>query len=151
MFSTTNVSDKWNVRGFERMLSYEQYPEEKSRLWLSSFKKIDQPSWRTTQRNYKHIPQIIITIIYWLLVLIIQIPSAAPSFKGIWAIRNPLKIHFYTCKSFEKCSSRLIYTKLSSHRSLVINMYVITMAWRCISPWSFHRSPQRRREMDLFR
>ena len=23
MFSTTNVSDKWNVRGFERMLSYE--------------------------------------------------------------------------------------------------------------------------------
>ena len=39
MFSTTNVSDKWNVRGFERMLSYEKYPEEKSRLWLSSFKK----------------------------------------------------------------------------------------------------------------
>ena len=30
MFSTTNVSDKWNLRGFERMLSYEQYPEEKS-------------------------------------------------------------------------------------------------------------------------
>ena len=59
MFSTTNVSDKWNVRGFERMLSYEQYPEEKSRLWLSSFKKIDQPSWRTTQRNYKGIPQIV--------------------------------------------------------------------------------------------
>ena len=25
--------------GFGRMLSYEQYPEEKSRLWLSSFKK----------------------------------------------------------------------------------------------------------------
>ena len=25
------------------------------------------------------------------------------------------------------------------------------MAWRCISPWSFHRSPQRRREMDIFR
>ena len=45
--------------GFGRMLSYEQYPEEKSRLWLSSFKKIDQPSWRTTRRNYKHIPQIV--------------------------------------------------------------------------------------------
>ena len=59
MFSTTNVSDKWNVRGFERMLSYEQYPEEKSRLCLSSFKKIDQPSWRTTRRNYKHKPQIV--------------------------------------------------------------------------------------------
>ena len=39
MFSTTNVSDKWNMHGFGRMLSYEQYPEEKSRLWLSSFKK----------------------------------------------------------------------------------------------------------------
>ena len=34
-----NVSDKWNMQGFERMLSYEQYPEEKSRLCLSSFKK----------------------------------------------------------------------------------------------------------------
>ena len=51
----------------------------------------------------------------------------------------------------KSCSSRLIYTKLSSHRSFVINMYVITMAWRCISPWSFHRSPQTRREMDIFR
>ena len=42
------------------MLSYDQYPEQKSRLWLSSFKKkIDQPSWRTTRRNFKHIPQIV--------------------------------------------------------------------------------------------
>ena len=39
MFSTTNVSDKWDVRGFGRILSYEQYPEENSRLYLSSFKK----------------------------------------------------------------------------------------------------------------
>ena len=39
MFSTTNVSDKWNMPGFERMLSYEQYHEEKFRLRLSSFKK----------------------------------------------------------------------------------------------------------------
>ena len=39
---------------------------------------------------------------------------------------------------------------ISSHRSFVINMYVITMAWRCISLWSFHRSLQRRREMDIF-
>ena len=68
----------------------------------------------------------------------------------IWAIRNPLKIYCYTCMSFETCRSRLIYTKLSSHRSFVINMYVITMAWRCISPWSFHRSLQRRREMNVF-
>ena len=69
---------------------------------------------------------------------------------GIWAIRSPLKIHCYTCMSFKTCWSRLIYTKLSSHRSFVINMYVITMAWRCISPWSFHRSLQRRQEMDIF-
>ena len=69
---------------------------------------------------------------------------------GIWAIRNPLKIQWYTCMSFEICWSRLIYTKLSSHRSLVINMYVVTMAWRCISPWSFYRSLQRRQEMDIF-
>ena len=48
MFSTTNVSDKWNVRGFERMLSYEQYPEEKSRLWLSSFKK----NWSNFMEDY---------------------------------------------------------------------------------------------------
>ena len=34
------------MQGFERMLSYEQYPEEKSRLWLSPLKKIDQSSWK---------------------------------------------------------------------------------------------------------
>ena len=76
---------------------------------------------------------------------------AAPSFMGILTIRSPLKIHCYTYMSFKTCLSRLIYTKLSSHRSFVINTYVITMAWRCISPWSFHRSPQRRREMDIVR
>ena len=70
---------------------------------------------------------------------------------GIWAIRSPLKIYFYTCMSFKTCWSRLIYTKLSSHRSFVLNMYIVTMALRCISLWSFHRSPQRRRKMDIFR
>ena len=71
-------------------------------------------------------------------------------FHGIWATRSPLKIHWYTCMSFETCWSGLMYTKVSSHRSIVINMYVITMAWRCISPWSFHRSLQRRQEIDIF-
>ena len=84
-------------------------------------------------------------------VHIIQIPIAAPSFMGIWAIWSPLKIHCYTCMSFETCWSRLIYMKLSSHRSFVINMYVVTMAWHCISPWSFYRSLQKRREIDIFR
>ena len=80
---------------------------------------------------------------------IIQFPSAA-AFMGIWVIQNPLKIHCYTCMSFETRWSRLIYTKLSSNRSFVINMYVITMAWRYISPWSFRRSLQRRREVEIF-
>ena len=54
---------------------------------------------------------------------IIQIPSAAPSFIGIWAIRNPLKIHCYTCMSLETFWSRLIYTKLFNafNRKLRLN------------------------------
>ena len=115
MISTSNVSDKWNVRGFERMLSCEQYPEEKSRLWLSSFKKIDQPSWRTTRRNYKHIPQIVcISSRFRELHLLLM---------GIWAIRSPLKIHCYTCMSLETCWSRLIYTKLSSRCLILTETY----------------------------
>ena len=73
-------------------------------------------------------------------------------FHEIWATRRyfSLKIHWYTCMSFETCWSRLIYTEVSSHLSFVINMYVVTMAWRCVFLWSFHRSPQRRREMNIF-
>ena len=142
MFSTTNVSDKWNMHGFGRMLSYEQYPEEKSRLWLSSFKK------KLIKLNGGLLD----------VTLNIYLKSCAyhpdyeccTFFHGIWATRSPLKIHWYTCMSFETCWSGLIYTKVSSHRSIVINMYVITMAWCCISPWSFHRSLQRRQEMDIF-
>ena len=142
MFSTTNVSDKWNMWGYERMLSYEQYPEEKSHLWLSSFGK-KLISLHGGQLN-------VIQTYTSNRVHFIQIQSAAPSFMGIWAIRSPLKIHCYTCMSFETCRSRVIYTKLSSHRSFVINMYVVTMAWRCISPWRLHRSLQRRRQIDIF-
>ena len=40
--------------------------------------------------------------------------------------------------------------ELSTHRSFVINIYVITIAWHCISPWSFYRSLQKRREIDIF-
>ena len=39
IFSTKIVSNKWKVHGFKRRVSYEQYPEEKYRFWLSSFKK----------------------------------------------------------------------------------------------------------------
>ena len=102
-------------------------------------------AWRTTRRNYKRILQIVCISSRFRVLRLLSWEL------GILAIRSPLKIHCYTCMSFETCWSRLIYTKLSSHRSFVINMYVVTMAWRCISPWSFHRSPQRRREMDIFR
>ena len=81
---------------------------------------------------------------------IIQIPSAPPSFMGIWAIQSPLKRHCYTCMSFKTYWSRLIYTKLSPHRSFVINMYVVTMVWRCISPRSFHRSPRENEKWIFF-
>ena len=122
MFSTTNVSDKWNMHGFGRVLSYEQYPEEKSQIMYL--------------KSCAYHPD----------------SECCTFFHEIWATRRyfSLKIHWYTCMSFETCWSRLIYTEVSSHRSIVINMYVITMAWRCISPWSFHRSLQRRQEMDIF-
>ena len=31
------------------------------------------------------------------------------------------------------------------------SVFIVTMALRCISLWSFHRSPQRRRKIDIFR
>ena len=80
-------------------------------------KKIDQPSWRTTRRNYKLIPQIV---------------YISSRFRALHLL------------SWEFERSEVLW------RYTVINMYVITMAWRCISPWSFHRSLQRRREMDIF-
>ena len=128
--------------GFGRNLSYEQYPEEKSRLWLSPFKK----------KLIKLLGGLldITTNIYLKSCAYHPDSECCTFFNGIWATRSPLKIHWYTYMSFETCWSRLIYTKLSSHRSFVIKMYVVTMAWRCISLWSFHRSPQRRREMDIF-
>ena len=59
MFSTTNVLDIWNEQGFERMSSYEQYPKRNLASGCHLLKKIDQTSWRTTRRNYKHVPQIV--------------------------------------------------------------------------------------------
>ena len=106
-------------------------------------RKIDQTSCRTTRRDYKHIPHILCT---------------SSRFRELhlllsWEFERSEVLKRYTVLLvcyFKTWWSRLIYTKLSSHRSFVRNMYVITMAWRCISPWSFHRSLQRRREMDIF-
>ena len=144
MFSTTNVSEKWNVRGFERMLSYEQYPEEKSCLWLSSKKK---------KLIKLHGGQLDVATNIYLKSCTYHadsaalVQNAAPSFMEVLAIRSPLKVHCYTCMSFKTCWSRRIYTKLSSHRSFVIKC---TLSRCCISPWSFYRSLRRRREMDIF-
>ena len=100
--------------------------------------KIDQPSWRTTRRNYKHIPQIVCISSRFRVLHLLS-----------WEFERS-EVLCYNCISFETCWGRLIYTKLSSHRSFVINMYVVTMAWCCISPWRFHRSLQRRRQIDIF-
>ena len=105
-------------------------------------KKIDQTSWRTTRRNYKHIPQIVcISSRFRVLHLLSWEVERS---EVLWRDTVILVCHFKTCWS------RLIYTKLSSHWSFVISMYVLTKAWRCISPWSFRRSLQRRREMNIF-
>ena len=131
MFSTTNVSDKWNMHGFGRMLSYEQYPEEKSRLWSSSLKK----------KMIKLLGGLLDVALNIYLKSCAYHPDSecCPFFHEIWATQSPLKIHWYTCMSFETCWSRLIYTEVSSHQSIVINMFVVTMAWRCISSWRRHR------------
>ena len=109
-------------------------------------KKIDQPSWRTTRRNYKHILQIV-------------------CISSRFRVLHPFSWEFQRSEVLWRYTVILVchlqhvevgwfiqnYPHTMSHRSFVINMYVVTMAWRCISPWSFHRSPQRRREMDIFR
>ena len=63
------------MKGFERMLSYEQYREDESRLWLSSLKK-------KLINLHGGLPDVIQTYTSNR-VHIIQIPSAAPSFMGI--------------------------------------------------------------------
>ena len=125
------------------MSSYEQYPEEKSRLWSSSFKKklinLHEGLLDVTTNIYLkscayHPDSECCTFFHGNLS---DLKSSEDTLLYLYVIWNML--------------SRLIYMKLSSHRSFVINMYVITMAWHCISPWSFYRSLQKRREIDIFR
>ena len=137
---TSNVLDNKcfrkmkHVKLWKNVILWAISRREISSLLVIFSKKIDQPSWRTTRRNYKHIPQIV---------------CISSRFRVLHLLSR--EFDCYTCMSFKTCWSRLIYMKLSSHRSFVINMYVITMAWRCISPWSFYRSLQKRRETDIFR
>ena len=51
MFSTTNVAEKWNMQGFERM-------KRDLASGCHLLTKTDQ-RWRTTRGNYKNIPQIV--------------------------------------------------------------------------------------------
>ena len=106
-------------------------------------KKIDQPSCRrTTRRNYKHIPQIVcISSRFWVLHFL------SWEFERSEVLWRFTVILVYNLKHVKVGWA----TRNYPHRSFVINMYVVTRVWRCISPWSFHRSSQRRREMDIFR
>ena len=100
------------------------------------FKKIDQTSWRTTRRNYKQIPQIVCILSRFRVLYLLS-----------WEFEQPEVLWRYTV--ILVCHLKHVEVGWS-HRSFVINRYVVTMAWRCISPWSFHRSLQRRQEMDIF-
>ena len=67
--------------------------------------------------------------------------------KRKWVDRVPLKC--------PQCSGphgvwRCWIFRSSSLRDHLKTVRQHSVAWRCISPWSFHRSPQRRREMDIF-
>ena len=67
--------------------------------------------------------------------------------KRKWVDRVPLKC--------PQCSGphgvwRYWIFRSSSLRDHLKTVRQHSVAWRCISPWSFHRSPQRRREMDIF-
>ena len=124
------------------MSSYEQYPEEKSRLCLSSFKKklinlhgglLDVTTNIYLKSCAYHPDSECCTFFHGNLS---DLKSSEDTLLYLYVIWNML--------------SRLIYMKLYSHRSFVINMYVITMAWHCISPWSFYRLLQKRREIGIF-
>ena len=133
---TSNVLNKWNVRGFERMLSCEQYLASGCHL----LKKLIN----------LHGGQLDVTTNIYLKSCAYHPNSECCTFfhRNLSDPKSSEGTLLYL--SLETCWSRLIYTKLSSYRSFVINMYVVTMAWRCISPWSFYRSLQRRREIDIF-
>ena len=105
-------------------------------------KKIDQPSCRrTTRRNYKHIPQIVCILSrFWVLHFL------------SWEFeRSEVRWRFTVILVYNLKHVKVGWgTRNYPHRSFAINMCVVTMVWCCISPWSFHRSLQRRREMDIF-
>ena len=131
MFSTTNVS------GFERTLSYKRNLASGCHF----FKKLI---------NLHGGPLDLTTDTYLKLCAYYPDSEYCTFFHG--NLSHPKSseeklLYLYVIWNMLKSE---IYTKLSSHRSVVINMYVITMAWCCISPWSFRRSLQRRREMDIF-
>ena len=82
------------------MLSYEQYPEEKSCLWLSSKKK---------KLIKLHGGQLDVATNIYLKSCAYHadsaalVQNAAPSFMEVLAIRSPLKVHCYTCMSSKTC------------------------------------------------
>ena len=128
MFSTTNVLDKW---GFERKLSYERYPEEKSPFWSSSFRK---------KLIKLHGGQLDVNTNIYLKSCAYHPDSECCTFFHE-NLSNP--------KSSED-TLLYLYVIWNMLKSADLHDDLITMAWRCISPWSFHRSFQRRRKMEIF-
>ena len=117
-------------------------PKKKSRLWLSSFKK---------QLINLHGGQLDVTTNIDLKSCANHPDSGCCAFFH-GNLTNPKSsedtlLYLYVIWNMLKSAD----LHESSHRSFVINMYVVTLAWRCICPWSLHRSLQKRREMDIFR
>ena len=105
-------------------------------------KKIDQPSWRTTRRNYKHIPQIV--------CISSRVPRAAPSSNG--NLSNPKSsedtlLYLYVIWNMLKSADlhENILKPVICHKN--VRYYDgVTLYFSM----KFHRSLQRRREMDIF-
>ena len=125
------------------MSSYEQYPEEKSRLWSSSFKKklinLHEGLLDVTTNIYLkscayHPDSECCTFFHGNLS---DPKSSEDTLLYLYVIWNMLK-------SADLHES--ILTPVICHKHVRCNDGVTLFN----SPWSFHRSPQRRREMDIF-
>ena len=106
-------------------------------------KKIDQPSWRTTRRNYKHVLLIVcISSRFRVLHLLLW---EFERYEFLWRYTVILVCHL---KHVEVGCSTRNYPHIG-HLSWTCSLSRWRDAVR-ISPWSIHRSSQRRREMEIF-
>ena len=107
-------------------------------------KKIDQPSWRTTRLNYKHIPQIVCISSRFRVLHLLSWEFEQP--EVLWRYTVILVFHL---KHVEVGGSTRNYPQ--SHRSFVINMYVITMLYfsvkfPSVTPKKARKQPKKKEE-----